>query len=107
MKTEKAVDVLSALAHEGRLTLVRRLIKAGPSGMSAGALAKSARIGASTASAQLTVLANAGLVESTRTGRSIVYRAKYETLSGLLAYLMRDCCAGEPSICQPLAGLIR
>jgi ArsR family transcriptional regulator, arsenate/arsenite/antimonite-responsive transcriptional repressor len=102
MNIDNAVDTLSALAHEGRLTLVRWLIQAGPEGMNAGDLATQAGIGPTTASAQLLVLKNAGLVQSERRGRQIIYSANYNKMAGLLGFLMEDCCCSHPQICQPL-----
>jgi DNA-binding transcriptional ArsR family regulator len=102
MNLDNAVDTLSALAHEGRLTLVRWLIQAGPNGMNAGDLAVQAGIAPSTASAQLLVLKNAGLVQSQRKGRQIIYSASYTKMAALLGFLMEDCCCSRPEICQPL-----
>lgn len=102
MDTTRAVEALSALAHAGRLALVRTLIQAGPGGVPAGELAASAGIGATTASAQLLVLRNAGLVEAQRQGRQVVYTAHYDAMTALLGYLMQDCCGGCSDICQPL-----
>ena len=103
MKKEHAVRMLAAVAHEGRLTLLRRLISAGPEGVGAGELARFAKVNATTASAQLGVLANAGLVRSKRAGRSITYYAEYGAMQRLLGYLMKDCCCGSREICEPLA----
>ena len=41
METDIAVRKLSALAHEGRLSVFRALVKAGPGGMAAGELYRS------------------------------------------------------------------
>jgi DNA-binding transcriptional ArsR family regulator len=46
-------------------------------------------------------LQQAGLVTSRRNGRSILYSAAYPALSGLVDFLMRDCCQGHPAICAP------
>jgi len=54
------------------------------------------------ATAQLTILSNAGLVVSRREGRSIIYAADYDGMSELLVYLMEDCCQGRPEMCAPL-----
>ena len=103
MKISDATDCLSAIAHEGRLVLVRRLIQAGPTGISAGKLADFAGIGPTTASAQLLVLANAGLVVGRRNGRQVTYVANFERMRNLLTFLMLDCCGGEAEICSPVA----
>lgn len=104
-KLVKAVEALSALAHEGRLSVFRLLVRAGPDGVAAGDIARKLDVLPNTLSASLTVLAHAGLVQSRREGRSIIYTADYERMSGLLGFLMEDCCNGEASICAPLAAI--
>jgi len=99
MKTNKAVKTLSAMAHEGRLELIRLLIQAGDAGLGSGELARKAKVGATTASAQLLVLSNAGLVRSERSGRRITYFADYQALGSLMAFLLHDCCANRKEIC--------
>ena len=56
-----------------------------------------------TLSASLNVLSHAGLIDSRREGRSIIYSANYDAMRELLAFLMEDCCGGSPEICAPLA----
>ena len=102
MKQKDAVKSLSAMAHDGRLKLLRRLIQAGPDGLPAGELARHAEIGATTASAQLLVLTNAGLVYSERNGREVRYFAAYDQMRGLLSFLLVDCCAKRSEICDPV-----
>jgi len=99
MESELALKRLAALAQEGRLEVFRRLTQAGPEGLAAGEIARSVGVPPNTLSAQLTVLANAGLVRSRRDGRSIIYAADYGGMNGLLTYLMEDCCQGR---CAPL-----
>jgi ArsR family transcriptional regulator len=53
-------------------------------------------------SAQLLVLANAGLVQARRDGRSIIYAADFDRMGALLEFLTKDCCGGRPEICLPL-----
>ena len=89
-----AIKCLASISHEGRLDLIRRLIKAGPVGLSSGDLAAAANINASTASAQLLVLSNSGLVSSNRCGKQVIYRADYDRFQQLISFLMEDCCAG-------------
>lgn len=103
MEPRAAIDALSAIAHTGRLAIFRLLVQAGPDGLAAGDVARAVGSLANTLSANLNVLAGAGLVRSRRDGRSIIYRADYDRMSELLAFLMEDCCAGKPEICGPLA----
>jgi len=101
-----AVDALGALAHETRLAVFRMLVKAGPEGMIAGAIAEHCRVPPSTMSHHLAMLERAGLVQSTRESRQIHYRADFAGMRRLLTFLMQDCCQGIPEMCSDLmAGL--
>lgn len=103
MDISDGVKRLSALAQESRLAVFRRLVKTGPEGMAAGEIARALGITPNTLSAQLTVLANAGLVKNRRDGRSIIYAANFQAMSELLLFLTEDCCQGRPEICASLA----
>jgi DNA-binding transcriptional ArsR family regulator len=103
MESNDAIRRLSALAQDSRLAVFRLLVKAGPSGVAAGEIARTLEITPNTLSAQLTILANADLVTSRRVGRSIIYAANYDGMSELLLYLMEDCCQGRTEVCAPLA----
>lgn len=105
MESKLAVARLSALAQESRLAVFRLLVKAGPDGLAAGEIARSLAITPNTLSAQLAILAHAGLVTSRRDGRSIVYAAGYDGMGALLLYLTEDCCQGRPEVCAPLAAV--
>jgi DNA-binding transcriptional ArsR family regulator len=99
----QALDAFGALSQATRLQMVRALVVAGPDGMSAGAVGEAAGVSPSGASFHLATLERAGLVTSRRVSRSIIYAANYEGLSGLVAFLMRDCCQGHPEVCAPAA----
>lgn len=103
MESNVAVKRLSSLAQPSRLAVFRALVKAGPQGLAAGEIARQLEIAPNTLSAQLTILANAGLTVARRDGRSIVYAADYEAMSELIVHLMEDCCQGRPEVCQPVA----
>ncbi len=95
MEKKAAVKSLSALAHDTRLDLFRRLVRAGPSGLPAGTLAEALGVKPNTLSFHLSHLANAGLVTARREGRSIIYSAAFDRMDALMAYLTRHCCADE------------
>ena len=105
MEITPAVASLSALAHEGRLSIFRLLVQAGPEGLAAGEIARRVGVLPNTLSASLNVLSHAGLIDSRRDGRSIIYTAQYDAMRELLAFLMEDCCSGSPQICSPLAAI--
>lgn len=99
-----AVDALGALAHETRLSVFRMLVKAGPGGMIAGAIAEHQGVPPSTLSHHLATLERAGLVQSERESRLIHYSADYSRMRRLLSFLMQDCCQGAPELCADLIG---
>lgn len=98
-----AVESLSALAHAGRLKAYRLLVQAGPQGLAAGEVARRLGTPANTLSAHLTALGHAGLVQSRRDGRSIIYAARFDRMGALMAFLADDCCGGAPEVCAPVA----
>ncbi len=100
MESEVALAKLSALAQETRLAIFRRLVRAGPAGESAGALAQALAIPAPTLSFHLKELERAGLITQRRESRSLIYAAHYGGMRDLLSFLMEDCCAGHPEICN-------
>lgn len=106
MESKAAVASLSALGHEGRLAIFRLLVKAGPVGIAAGEIARRLAMLPNSLSANLNVLSHAGLITSRREGRSIIYSADYAAMTGLLGFLMEDCCSGAPEICAPLSDIV-
>ncbi len=102
MDTKTAIEVFSALSQPTRLEALRILIKTGATGMLAGDLGDLMEVRQNTMSSNLSVLLQAGLVRNEREGRSIRYFADFEGLRGVLAFLMEDCCGGNPDLCQPI-----
>lgn len=99
MEPEVAISAFAALAQDTRLATFRLLVKAGPSGLSAGDIATAAGAAAPVMSHHLSVLERAGLVRSTRVGRSIRYAADYDGARRLIEFLTEDCCQGRPELC--------
>ena len=106
MDITSALAGLAALAHEGRLSVFRLLVKAGPDGLAAGEIARKLDTQPNTMSAQLLVLSNAGLIAARREGRSIIYTADFAHMTSLLRFLTEDCCSGHPEICEPLSAAV-
>ncbi len=102
MDNEAALAAFAALSQPTRLDIFRLLIRAGEKGMTAGRIGEVLEVRQNTLSANLTVLRHAGLVRNLREGRSIRYYASFDGISGLLRFLLEDCCGGEPGLCQPL-----
>jgi DNA-binding transcriptional ArsR family regulator len=106
MDINTAVDALEALAHETRLSVFRLLVQAGADGLSAGAIAEHLEARQNTMSSHLAKLHRAGIVTSQRHGRHIIYRADFDSVGGLILYLMEDCCGGSAELCEPIAASI-
>ena len=95
MEKQIVIAALSALAHETRLDIFRLLVQAGPSGLSAGAIAEALAIPSATLSFHLKELKSAGLIGFEQAGRSRIYSPDFSSVSGLLAYLTQNCCQGD------------
>ena len=105
MEEQDVVKSLAALAQESRLRVFRTLVVAGPLGLTPGALSEELGVAATTLSFHLKELTNAGLVSQQRDCRNLIYRAAYDRMNGLLAYLTAHCCQGEDCLVttQPVA----
>jgi len=101
MEQATAVAALGALAQETRLATFRRLVTAGPAGLPAGTLAAELGVAPPTLTFHLNQLAAAGLVRSRREGRQVFYALEVEAMRALMAFLMDDCCQGQPELCAP------
>lgn len=106
MDETRALTAFAALSQPTRLGALRLLVQAGPKGMAAGDIADQLGQKQNTMSANLAVLLQAGLVRNQRQGRAIRYFSNMEGVRDLLAFLIEDCCGGQPSICQPLLSSI-
>lgn len=99
MKMSDALDALGALAQESRLSVFRLLVQRGPAGLAAGQIAEKLDIPPATLSFHLSQLGQAGLVASTRNGRSINYAADFQGMDRLMGFLYENCCQG--GACAP------
>ncbi len=97
--SKAAIDAFAALAHDTRLSVFRLLVQAGPSGLSAGDIAQRVGVPGSTLSHHLAVLERAALLRSWRVQRQIFYASDYDGTRRLIAFLMEDCCQGQPELC--------
>ncbi|WP_369751395.1 ArsR/SmtB family transcription factor [Asticcacaulis sp. AC402] len=98
----QSLNALGALSQETRLDVFRLLVQVGPQGLPAGEIGERLGVRQNTMSANLSVLAHAGLIRGARQGRSIRYFADMSGLKGLLSFLMENCCGGTPELCQPV-----
>ena len=101
MQETDVVRSLAALAQEVRLRVFRALVVAGQEGLTPGILSEQLGIAPNTLSFHLKELAHAGLVTQERQGRNLVYRAAYQAMNALLAYLTENCCQGAACLTGP------
>jgi ArsR family transcriptional regulator len=102
MEISQALDALSALAQESRLKVFRMLVRAGSEGLPAGVIADELGVPPATLSFHLSHLTRAGLTESRREGRSIIYALRVDAVRELMGFLIEDCCKGRPELCAPV-----
>ena len=88
----EAAEAFAALGSEVRIAILRSLVRAGDAGLPVGALQKRLAIAASTLSHHLRALIQAGVLEQTRDGRTLICRARYDRIQWLAAFLVSECC---------------
>lgn len=101
MDISDAAKALSAISQESRLKAFRLLVRSGVDGLAAGRIAEALDIPHNTMSTHLSTLVNAGLVNSRRESRSIIYSIDFEGTRALFTFLMEECCEGNPRVCLP------
>lgn len=94
---EEAAEGFAALGSEQRLSVIQLLVRAGPGGMTVGALKDATGAAASTLSHHIRFLSQTGLIVQEKQGRSIICRADFERIQSLATYLTRECCADVAS----------
>ncbi len=102
MDKEQVILALAALAQATRLDVFRLLVRHEPEGLAAGEVARRIAVPHNTMSSHLAILSRAGLVQSERRSRTIVYRADLDRFRAVATFLLKDCCGGRSEICEPL-----
>lgn len=93
MKIETAAAQLEALGNPTRLDIYRALVRAGDDGTAVGRLQERLGVPASTLSHHLKRLVETGLASQERRGTTLICRADYSSMRGLIGYLSDECCA--------------
>jgi ArsR family transcriptional regulator, arsenate/arsenite/antimonite-responsive transcriptional repressor len=95
VKETVVLKSLAALAQVQRLRAFRALVVAGPSGLTPSAMAELLDIAPSGLSFHLKELVHSGLISAESRGRNLIYRASFDQMNALMAYLTEHCCQGE------------
>jgi ArsR family transcriptional regulator len=100
-KTEdvaRYADMFAAMGTESRLRIMQLLLSAHPEGLVVGEIQSELDISASTLSHHLDKLKNEGLIEMSREGTFLRYRAGTAQLQDLLGFLYAECCTRNRAI---------
>ncbi len=93
MELKQAAAQLEALGNPTRLSVYRILVRSGDAGLPVGRLQERLGIASSTLSHHLHRLILTGLVTQERQSTTLICRANYAAMSGLLGFLSDECCA--------------
>lgn len=94
LSVEHAASTFAALGSEQRLCVLRILVRAGGEGIPIGTLGERSGITGSTLTHHVKILTQAGLVQQTKQGRSIICAAvAYDQINALSQFLLAECCA--------------
>ena len=92
MRIAEAASRLEALGNPTRLRIYRALVRAGEPGLSVGKLQSRLSVPASTLSHHLKTLIIVGLITQEREATTLICRANYPVMRGLVEFLVAECC---------------
>ena len=95
MELLNATEAFSSLAQATRLKVFKLLIEYGREGAAPSTIAKEMKIPDNTLSFHLSHMSRAGLVTSSKSGRSITYFANSELIDDLIDFMHVNCCTRE------------
>ena len=100
MEDKYVIKALAALAQTHRLQIFRSLVVKGREGLTPAILAEELGMPANTLSFHLKELMHADLISQERSGRNLIYRAQYDRMNAVLAFLTLNCCQGETCLTE-------
>lgn len=92
MTNDDAAACLEALGNPVRLSIYRMLVRAGPEGLAVGQVQVRIGMAASTLSHHLKSLARVGVIGRERRGTTLICRADFAVMQGLVDFLAAECC---------------
>ena len=101
MEDKYVIKALAALAQPNRLQIFRSLVVKGSEGLTPAMMAEALGMPANTLSFHLKELMHADLISQERSGRHLIYRAQYDRMNAVLAYLSQNCCQGQACELSP------
>ena len=94
MNRKLAARCLAELGNLTRLDIYRLLVRAGPAGLNITDIQARLDVPASTLAFHLRGLVGAGLVVQEKNGRTVICRAQYDRMDGVIEFLREQCCEG-------------
>jgi ArsR family transcriptional regulator len=101
MEEKHVIQALAALAQPNRLQIFRSLVVKGPDGLTPAMLVEALGLPAATLSFHLKELMHADLITQERSGRNLIYRAQFDRMQAVLAFLTQNCCQGADCEVSP------
>ncbi|MEE4242037.1 MAG: ArsR family transcriptional regulator [Desulfopila sp.] len=98
MQLGRAAQRMAELGNITRLSIIRLLVKSGPSGLRVGEIQEILEIPASTLSHHLSRLINVGLIEQQRKSNVLYCMPQIPVVKELAEYLLSECCSGDTNI---------
>jgi DNA-binding transcriptional ArsR family regulator len=97
-QTLRFADMFAAIGSEQRLRILRLLLTAHPEGLVVGEIQAELELSGSNLSHHLDKLRNEGLIEVSREGTFLRYRANTAVLQDMLEFLYAECCTRNKAI---------
>jgi arsenate reductase len=97
---ELAAERFATIGQPTRLQAFRLLLSVYPESLGAGEIARRCDVPHNTMSTHLATLTRTGLIEVSKDGRAMNYRAGLSGYRGLVQYLTDECCGGRPELCD-------
>src|SRR5678816_3020200 len=97
-RTIRFADMFAAMGTESRLRIIKLLLSSHPEGMFAGEIQAELGISASNLSHHLDKLKNEDLVQVSREGTFLRYKANTAALEELLSFLYAECCTRNKAV---------
>lgn len=98
MELNEVAKALKELGHPTRLSIYKRVTKAGKKGIAVGHIQEELSIPGSTLSHHISSLVSAGLISQRRESRTLYCVVEDECLEGVIHFLQDECCIEECAI---------
>ncbi len=92
---EQAAQGFAAMGSSARMQIILVLVARGNAGLSIGEIQSRTSIAPSTLAHHLRFLAESGLIEQEKIGRTTINKAAFDHLEQLAGFILKRCCVEE------------